>query len=435
MVASIQSGQAKSANQAKRPADLKPIDDLIELYEKAWSLMAKRNLIVELNREIAAWARSHPGSLPMAMAALKDVVGAQVRAIPSAQKYTDVICSGWAIGCNYNASTGLTSRNSAKNPDYFRHSADDAADMLRKCSDMEAAVRAAKNTIGSNGLTDNEHTLKIFMGPEFYFRGQNGAYAPDVVSQIVPRLKTGLGPGWNDWLFVFGAAVASIEDAVTFCQTCGPGASSIKFERNPADRTKTQPKCDQDTGIGPPHVIGKGSWGAEVQNVALVSYAGESHLVAKEYESSIDYKNNRVRVHPGTSDQRDLNTLAPAGSHQSRIASLYDDERMGGCILNIAGLTVGIEVCLDHRASTAPSLGRASRYSGAIQILLIPSFGMSIGTGLYCRPGGVVFNVDGRGNGRSHMALNGVGAPQEISSAVNGGRGAIEVWSPVPIPQ
>jgi hypothetical protein len=110
---------------------------------------------------------------------------------------------------------------------------------------------------------------------------------------------------------------------------------------------------------------------------------------------------------------------------------------MGGCILNIAGVTVGVEVCLDHIASTAPSLGRASRYSGTIQILLIPSYGMSIGNGLYCRTGGVVFNVDGRGHGRSHLALNSPGnpAPQKIGHSVIGGRGSMEVWNPVPIPQ
>ncbi len=435
MVASIHTGVAASAAPAVRPADLKPIDDLIALYEKAWSLMAKRNLVVDLNRAIAAWERRHPGTPPMAMAALKEVAERLLRAMPSARGYTNVICTGWAIGCNYKASTGVMSGSSVNNPDYFRHSTDDATDMAQKCGDMVTAVRAAKSAISVRGLTDNAQTLKIFMAPEFYFRGVNGAYAPEIVSEILPRLRTGLGAGWNDWLFVFGTAVASIEDEVTFCRTCGHGNSTIKFEKNPADRSKTIPKCDRDTGIGPAHVIVTRPYGAEVQNVALVYHAGESYTVAKEYVSGIDYTNGKVRVQPGTLDARNLKTLPPQGSTDSRIQSVFDDERMGGCILNIAGLTVGIEVCLDHIESATPSLGRASRYSGTIQILLIPSYGMSIGSGLYCRAGGVVFNVDGRGHGVSDMRLNGPGALLKLSGAVVGGRGSIDVWRPVPIPQ
>jgi hypothetical protein len=83
LVASFQFGNATPALPGARPADLKAIDKVVALYEKAWSLMAKRNLTVDLNREIAAWERLHPGSLPMAIAALKDVVGRQLQASPS----------------------------------------------------------------------------------------------------------------------------------------------------------------------------------------------------------------------------------------------------------------------------------------------------------------------------------------------------------------
>lgn len=435
MAQAFETGNAVNVPLARRSIELKAIDDLIVLYEKAWSPMAKRNLLVDLKRKLAAWGRANPAKVNLASVALQEVVNRLLETYPSSGKFTDVICTGWAIGCNYNANTGHTSPMSQHNPDYFAHSPNDQTDMLRKCSDMMAAIRMAKNAIAVQGLTDNDRTLKIFMAPEFYFRGQNGAYSPEIVSEIIPRLKKDIGPGWDDWLFVFGTAIASIVDEVTFCTTCPWGTSKITFERNPADRTKTIPKCDKDTGVGPAHTIQKGDFGAEVQNVALVYHAGESHMVAKEYVSGIDYKNRKVRVEPGTVNARDLTVLEPQGSNRSKIRSLFDDERMGGCMMNVAGLTVALEVCLDHIASATPSLGRASRYAGSTQLLLIPSYGMEIRTGLYCRNGGIVFNVDGRGLGKSDMAVKGGVRPTKTSTAVNGGRGTVEVWQPAPIPQ
>ena len=440
MKAMFEAGNPGKVPLTPRPADLKPIDDLIALYEKAWSVMAKRNIVVDLNRAIAGWRRLHPGPQDVSISAigvLQDVVDRILRASPSTSKYSHVICAGWGVGCNYDASTGRISRNSLKNKDYFCHSDDDEVDALGKCSEMATAVRAARSAISTQGLTDNSQTLKVFMGPEFFFRGKNGAYSPDIVSDIMPRLLASLGPGWSDWLFVFGTAVASIVDEVTYCGTCGHGNSKVTFQRDPLNRQKTIPKCDKDTGAGPAHVINTGAYGAEVQNVALVHHAGESYVVVKEYVSGIDYKNRQVTVQPGTPDERTMRALSPQGGEQSRIQSVFDDERMGGCILNIAGLTVGLEVCLDHIASSQPNLGRASRYAGTIQLLLIPSYGMQIGTGLYCRSGGVVFNVDGRGHGRSHLVQKGATGtpPKKTRIPIASGSGAIEVWEPLAIPQ
>jgi hypothetical protein len=173
-----------------------------------------------------------------------------------------------------------------------------------------------------------------------------------------------------------------------------------------------------------------------VQNVALISHGGDAKIVAKEYVSGIDYKGNKVKVHPGTTAERELKVLPPQGGARSRIRADFADERMGGCILQIAGLTVGVEVCLDHIASPVPTLGRAGPYASMIQLLLIPSYGMQIGAGLYCRQDGIVFNVDGRGHGRSHVAINdgGVATPTKTTSAVPHARGKVELWGPFPIP-
>jgi hypothetical protein len=432
MAAAFQAGGRATIPLTPRQLDHNAVDDLIKLYESARTQMAKRNILVQLNGEIASWLRQNPTRITLAWVALQDVVARALKDYNSAAQFTHVICVGWRVGCNYRAATNHISRSSANNPDYFAHSSTDKLDMIQKCADMARAIGSAKTGISVNGVADSAQTLKIFMAPEFYFRGQNGAYSPEIVGEIVPRMKTLLGPGWNDWLFVFGTAIASIEETVTFCSTCGYGVGKIKFERDPADHRKTIPKCSLQPATGPAHVIDVGTFGAEVQNVALVCHAGESYLVAKEYVSGIDYIANKVKVQPGTTNERSLKVLPPQGSHSSRIKSLFDDERLGGCILNMAGLTIGLEVCLDHIASPDPTLGRASKFASIIQVLLIPSYGMEIGTGLYCRTGGVVFNVDGRGTGKTDVVRKGETKPGKINFAA--GRGTLDVWRPVHLP-
>jgi hypothetical protein len=246
----------------------------------------------------------------------------------------------------------------------------------------------------------------------------------------------GTAKGYGDWLFVFGTAVAAIDQEVTFCTTCGYGNSTIRFDRDPLNRAKTIAKCSRDTGLGPAHVIDTGSVGAEVQNVALIQHGGDTHLVAKEYVSGIDYIGGEVTVHPGQAGEMSLPVKPPEGSHDGGIRSKFDDERMGGCVLTVDGLTIGLEVCLDHNESLTPGLGRAYPFSGAIQILLIPSFGMDIGTGLYCRHGGVVFNVDGRGQGSSELVVKGrLTGIRCWKAGVAGGRGGLDIWSPQAIPR
>jgi hypothetical protein len=70
----------------------------------------------------------------------------------------------------------------------------------------------------------------------------------------------------------------------------------------------------------------------------------------------------------------------------------------GGSVVTIDGITFGIEVCLDHLAKRLDNLYRNSANAGdpKVQILLIPSWGMTIGAAP-CNtvPNAVLFNVDG----------------------------------------
>ena len=74
-----------------------------------------------------------------------------------------------------------------------------------------------------------------------------------------------------------------------------------------------------------------------------------------------------------------MNVIAPQGSNSSRIVSKFQDERMGGGVFTIDGITFGLEICLDHAKSpTGIGVpGRMTEYANSIQILLIPSCGIS----------------------------------------------------------
>ncbi len=71
----------------------------------------------------------------------------------------------------------------------------------------------------------------------------------------------------------------------------------------------------------------------------------------------------------------------------------------GGSVITIDGVTLGIEVCLDHMCSRLDDFyqNRAATGDPQVQVQLIPSWGMSIGGGpISCLPDGLILNVDGQ---------------------------------------
>jgi hypothetical protein len=71
---------------------------------------------------------------------------------------------------------------------------------------MKAAVKAAAAKVGE--VKQEADVLKVFMAPEFYFRGHAGAYPVEKLSEIVPKLREETDKiDYVDWLFVFGTAI------------------------------------------------------------------------------------------------------------------------------------------------------------------------------------------------------------------------------------
>ena len=224
--------------------------------------MAKRNLLTDMNYHIRKWETLNGTSVSFHpnVVALKEAIARELKALSPGDvfKYRQAICLGMDFGCMDQVRTG-----------YVKFSTRDSVDMQEKCKVMMGAIKHAQSVVTTSGK-DNEETLKIFMAPEFYFRGVNGAYSFEVVSQIFSQMEQeGAGKSnYQHWLFVFGTAVAASEDEITYCKVCQRYTpDAIVFNRDSSSplnangsHNGTKAVCAKD----PSHPVDVGSFGAEV---------------------------------------------------------------------------------------------------------------------------------------------------------------------------
>lgn len=245
----------------------------------------------------------------------------------------------------------------------------DREDIAARVQLFKKALRTAK----ASELVDNSSSvLKIFMAPEFYFRGARGAYPLDLLNSggaddrgLVGALTDLIKESeWADWLVVFGTIIG----------------------RSTPSRGRT-----------------------EVYNVALVqqgSFTKDTRLdkcvvIMKEFMSGIDF----LDLPPWGLSLGEVEHLPAMGPgtyalEQNNPGQGGTGGYNGGSIFMLDGITFGLEVCLDHLARR---LLRAWPLAGDlfVQIQLIPSGGMSIkSAAVATQNGGLVFNVDGLSSDR-----------------------------------
>jgi len=272
--------------------------------------------------------------------------------------------------------------------------ANDDADIRSRCSVMKDAIAFADK---QSTIDRSDKTLKIFMAPEFFFRGSRGAYPVEKVSMIMENLRAFTkDKRFAHWLFVFGTALGSLGHLLdteifnlAMVQKGGVGSSTYTH--------KTGPESD-------------------------------SFIVYKEYISHIDFLRDAkkkwsdsldrdVRV-GGTIDlvaptmgSRDISVFgsSPSGvtynefGHES-LQEINKTGLGGGSIFTIDGITFGLEVCLDHFKRRLRAADR-SKGKPRVQVQLIPSAGMSIEEdAIAVCDDGLIFNVDGGGTS-AHSAL------------------------------
>lgn len=379
------------------------IDNLVKKYHQVLD-MGKLNVLMELKTAIVDWAADkidrNVGTerLP-AMQALEEIVVRKLYELDGwgKHRYIKAACIGYKI--------------SAGDYDITRRPASDDArrrDEIVELGSRVAALTAAIKTAHAryNVYVNLKHippdeddkTLKIFMAPEFFFRGPYGAYRDiGFCSQILSMMRIETGkPEYSNWLFVHGSALFATD----------------KYEN-------------------------KRRVGALLENYALVQKGGaktnerQDFVVAKEFPSHVDFQ------HPGVGydEWYDPKTsqavvggvarrnIMPQGGRRDPDDPLTNrmkaqSELTGGVIFTMDGILFGLEVCRDHYLKRLAH----SQENGRVLIQLIPSAGMDIeAESIACVPDGLIFNVDGA-TPHVHVEMrSAVGKLASVMTANSGG--------------
>jgi hypothetical protein len=263
-------------------------------------------------------------------------------------------------------------------------------DVIGQCVDIDARLAFTADAITkARALADPAPTtLKVFLAPEFIYRGAGGAYVHDLlngwketapsylgISPAVPYYKSwaGLFGGLRSlaaqaehehWLFVFGTAV------------------SATFPTNKPSKGKFF--------LAP-------SQARDIRNTSLVQcggleHASTGHTARKQYDSSIDFLHEYAGFishivapisAPKSSKERTPLPTDFVGTNDTRTAfhlpGINDSDGKP--------IDFGLEICLDHASngvidsdSTLPTrrFGRVRAEGRRVKIQLVPSCGMNL---------------------------------------------------------
>ena len=441
------------------------IDSDLSLYAQAFSMMAKRNLAADIYAGAVklrdAWPREKGGEkAPDRLLQLIEQARNAVQASggTTQRQYDSAVCIGYPIKLSN------FTRPQGEWIVAYQGEVDDRADMLSRCDKMRTAIREAYDAYQakfsapapppSSGLHPPDRTLRLFMAPEFYFRGRNGAYPSDVAFDVLSKLREETNkPKYRNWLFVLGSVIMATFVEETVCPRCG-----VTFKK---DRTTGESNCttliDRATGISTLKckvcdVTGKiVRVGAMIDNLALIQKGGEtgsdnSYTVSKEYVSHVDFKREFVPTHSGgyvlpdwdgnphdrliTVMGQTTTVLPPEGSRDISVrpvGSKFLDERMGsgGSVFDIDGIRFGVEICLDHYNA------RLSGKEG-VDIQLVPSCGAEFQE-FRCKPDGIYFGVDADSASCDLRVNSSAPHPINFTPVSCSAGGQLVVYDPLPI--
>ncbi|MFO0617555.1 MAG: zinc ribbon domain-containing protein [Polyangiaceae bacterium] len=330
------------------------------------------------------------------------------------------------------------------------------ADLHARCAIMKKAIETAE----AKALPKKDDELKIFMGPEFFFRGKDGTYAAHDLAMIMDSMREETKKTkYKDWLFVFGTAIGAMpgpethydlriaetavgttvkvthgvggRDHVNVCKKVPnenvdlPPAAQWKLDAGGANLIRSVAPIDEDTYSvtlsNPANVTRDAACklvagdGTEIVNYALVQRGGpdavaglRESIVYKEKVSHIDFLRTRSKTWDTEREiflqGKQVTVLPTAGGDDK-----YDREKNplsgeanksglgGGSVVLVDGITIGLEVCLDHAEQKLHAYYATNpKGVGKVQIQLIPSWGMSIKKkSVVGMAGTLVFNVDG----------------------------------------
>lgn len=267
-------------------------------------------------------------------------------------------------------------------------------DVLSQCLDISARVEFTRLAMEAayQAADPDTNTLKIFMAPEFLYRGAAGAYLSDLLNGWVEDAPKDFSDGRNPlpppynraWGGLFGelralAADPRFQDWVFIFGTAVGAAFSCAKGRVITDDTGSQ----QSTAMG---------W-----NLALVQCGGTNRMgdgcyfVEKHLKSAIDFVHfNQAHAKARFFTQEEMkHGSEPTWRVLDRLIQHIPGEQGGSafrfpdvCKSGGSPLQFGLEICLDHAQayegmeSQEQVTGRLARSKMLVDIQLVPSCGL-----------------------------------------------------------
>jgi len=222
------------------------------------------------------------------------------------------------------------------------------------------------------------------MLPEFFLRGPNGAYSTSqlfdsdndeedgVLIKLADRVRDVISDdAFEDYLFVLGTVIAA--------ESMDPTES----EKKPWEDELADANDVMYFNFAPVYRGGADREGTK------------HHIVMKQYISGADFLSRTTLPNPSEFDMH-----AYAKADRSKVLAETFAKRNNTVVtdnyIEIDGITVGIELCLDHRMGSLWNNLRTKHGSELVDVQLISSAGMSIERGPNpLKIGGVVYLTDG----------------------------------------
>jgi hypothetical protein len=455
------------------------ISEDIKKYETAAYPTAKRIAAKSMLDHVDAfeklWKRDSIYPIPKEIAELRTAAQIVSGVIVSGQKYDYACCIAYKVGTS-KFNPNLWVRENANGVEWYQGNIvqydgnlEDEAYRTLRCSWMKAAINQAYSSHHAKHLNDpfDAKTLKVFMAPEFFFRGRNGAYDISFFSTILDDMR-GLTKHANfkDWLFILGTVITcTFTGKISlFCRQC---KQSVEWGNQAEMKSKgftylglnakgkqafacpgLPTPIDSQRKACPVGSVIELAAKAIIDNMALVQKGGEAddqnfRYVQKENVSAIDFTRHMVQAHFDAGlretgfpklglfeddwtnpDGRKIRvmgrvvTALPSPGAQDvgipnfdqRPTDSKDETKSGGSLFTIDGIKFGLEICVDH------TNGRRLQPTDGVQIQLVPSAGAHIAH-FVCRPGGIAFNVDGGvPGGKCNVLINTTGNPQNSAA-------------------
>ena len=347
-------------------------------------------------------------------------------------KYTNVQFVGYSV------STHPKTYGDGSLYRFYPGLADDQADLEARLALLETAFLLA-----GNFFSENEDVYRVFVAPEFFFRGACGAYAGPGLETFLESALDGIlaRSGGEVDLAVWGTGLfadqaLNIEnpsirsklllgdDFLAVYHACKelrdkigvdtPGLTGILFH---LDELEDMGNGQAGQELDPlasvlRELLASCDASAEIfiRNVSQISCAsGRRLLVQKRHKSKVDFVLNhylgagREKSNAGAF----LQTLVRYPEIPAVAGELKRKDSDPYCVFTEGGLKIGVEICLDHIRR------RLVRSGTQVDLQIVPSCGVEVTPGaVSARPGGYVFNCDG--DYLLDNARNGVGSHTQL---------------------